>query len=126
MAQQELPVQWRNAVCAVLETENGQLIEWTYDAETRYEADATAAKMRAGDDDAVWRPEVYQPFRKFLSSARPTGCLVNMASPPGETHEFFFEFLGEQFYGKILLRPDRKRVVIFSAHRPLKQELSCD
>lgn len=49
-----------------------------------------------------------------------------MAAPPGETYEFFFSFLGERFYGKILLRPDRKRVVIFSAHRPLKIKLSCE
>ncbi len=126
MAQQEIPAQWRKDVCAVLETEEGRLIEWKIDAEQRYEADATAAKMRAGDCDAVWRNEVYEPFRKFLSSAAPTGCLVNMQTPPGETYEFFFDFLGEKFYGKILLRPNRKKIVIFSAHRPLKKWLSCE
>jgi len=126
MAQQEIPAQWRKDVCAVLETEDGRRIEWKIDAEQRYEADATAAKMRAGDPDAVWRHEVYQPFRKFLSAGVPTGCPVNMAVPPGETYEFYFDFLGEKFYGKILLRPDRKKIVIFSAHRPLKKWLSCE
>lgn len=126
MAQQPIPEKWRKEVCAVLETEDGRLIEWKIDAEIRYEADATAAKMRAGDTDAAWRYEVYQPFRKFLSSPNPTGCLVNMETPPGETYEFLFDFLGEKFYGKILLRPDRKKIVIFSAHRPLKKLLSCE
>lgn len=126
MAQEVIPAPWRKDVCAILETENGRQIEWTFDAETRYEADATAAKMRAGNPDAVWRNEVYQPFRNFLSSSAPTGCPINMDTPPGETYEFFFDLLGEKFYGKILLRPDRKRVVIFSAHRPLKTGLWCD
>lgn len=126
MAQQEIPARWRKDICAALETENDRIIEWTRNAEQRYEADATAAKIRAGDFDAIWRHEVYQPFRKFLSSGHPTGCLVTMETPPGETYEFLFDFLGGQFYGKILLRPDRKRIVIFSAHRPLKAGLSCD
>lgn len=87
MAQIEIPEVWRNQVCAILATEaTDSLIEWKYDAEIRYEADATAAKMLAGDNDPAWRYE----------------------------------------YGKILLRPDRKRVVIFSAHRPLKPKLSCE
>jgi hypothetical protein len=58
MAQQEIPAPWRQAVCAALETEDGRRIEWTLDAEQDYEADATAAKMRAGDADPVWRYEV--------------------------------------------------------------------
>jgi hypothetical protein len=126
MAQQDIPAQWRKDVCAVLATEDVRWIEWTYDARVRYEADATAAKMRAGDTDPAWPNEVYAPFRNFLSSTRPTGCPIHMGSPPGETHEFLFDFLNEKFYGKILLRPDRKKVVVFSAHRPLKKGLSCD
>jgi len=46
--------------------------------------------------------------------------------PVGETYEFYFPFHRTQFYGKILLRPDLERVVIFSAHRPLKPKLSCE
>ena len=127
MAQIEIPEVWRNQVCAILATEaTDSLIEWKYDAEIRYEADATAAKMLAGDNDPAWRYEVYRPFRDFLSSPHPTGCPVTMQTPSGETYEFFFRFLGEKFYGKILLRTDRKRVVIFSAHRPLKPKLSCE
>ena len=127
MAQIEIPETWRKQVCAILETEaTDRLIEWTTDAERRYEADATAAKMRAGDTDPAWRYEVYRPFRDFLSSPNPTGCPITMDSPPGETYEFYFVFIGEKFYGKMLLRPDRKRVVIFSAHRPLQPKLRCE
>ena len=127
MAQQEIPAQWRKEVCAILETEaTDRLIEWTDDAEQDYEADAAATKMRKGDLDPVWRNEVYQPFQSFLSSPSPTGCLVTMATPPGETYEFYFDLHGERYYGKILLRKDRKRVIVFSAHRPRKATLSCE
>lgn len=54
------------------------------------------------------------------------GCCCHMDTPPGETYEFYFHFKGQQLYGKILLRADRKRIVIFSAHRPLKPKLSCE
>ena len=127
MAQIEIPKPWRDRVCGILETEaTDRLIDWTRDAELRFDADATAAKMRSGDDDPVWRYEVYRPFRDFLSSPHPTGCPVAMKTPPGETYEFYFPFLGEPFYGKILLRADHKRLVIFSAHRPLQAKLSCE
>ena len=127
MAQIEIPDAWRREVAATLATEaTDRLIEWKTDAERRYEADAAAAKTRAGDVEPAWRYEVYRPFRDFLLSLHPTGCPVTMETPPGETCEFYFPFLGERFYGKILLRPYRKRVVIFSAHRPLKRSLSCE
>ena len=117
MAQIEIPASWRKDVCAILATEkSGTLIEWTDDARIRYEADANFA----------WEHEVYDAFRHFLTSPRPLGCLVVMAKPAGETCEFYFPFNGVRFYGKILLRTDRKRVVVFSAHRPLKPKLSCE
>jgi hypothetical protein len=126
MAQIEIPEPWRKQVCAILETEDGRLIEWTSDAERRYEADGTAAKMRGGNTDPVWRYEIYRPLRDFFASPNCTGCPVAMDRPPGETFEFFFTFAQEKFYGKVLLRSDRKRVVIFSAHRPLFATLSCE
>jgi hypothetical protein len=126
MAQQETPAQWRKDVCAVLETANSLLIEWKLIAGQRYDNDATDAKMRAGEIDVVYPSEVYPFFIKYLSSDRPTGCLKNMAVPPGETCEFFFEFFGERFYGKILLRPNRRNIVIFSAHYPEWDLLSCE
>ena len=39
MAQIEIPEPWRKQVCAILSTEEtGTLIEWTNDAERRFEA----------------------------------------------------------------------------------------
>jgi len=117
MGQAEISLTWRRDVCAVLATEQtGILIEWTADARTRYEADS----------NFEWEFELYDAFKRFLSSPQPLGCLVAMAKPAGETYEFFFQFKGTRFYGKILLRTDRKRIVVFSAHRPLKARLSCD
>ena len=117
MAKIEIPETWRKQVCAILATEEtGKLILWTRDAEQRY----------AATPGAPWHFEVYQPLIEFLSQGTPTGCLVSMADPPGETYEFFFMFKGLKLYGKILLSSSRKSVVLFSAHLPLKQKLSCE
>ena len=104
MPQVEIPKEWRNRVCEILQTE----------------------AIRLGKSSTTWRYEVYGPIREFLSMPHATGCPVVMETPPGDTYEFYFSFLGETFYGKILLRMDHKRLVIFSAHRPLKLKLSCE
>ena len=117
MPQINIPQQWREQVCAILETEaTGTLIKWTEDAKARFEASFLEA----------WEHEVYEAFRAYLGGPNPTGCLKIMNSPPGETYEFFFMFKGQKIYGKILLRTDGKRIVIFSAHLPLKNKLDCD
>ncbi len=54
------------------------------------------------------------------------GCPIQMDRPAGETWEFFFPFQSRTFYGKILLRTDGRRIVIFSAHLPTKTKLSCE
>ena len=117
MALSEIPQDWRTAVCAVLETEEtGTLIEWTGDARRRYESDSNFG----------WDHQAYHALRAFLSSRHPMGCPLIMKKPTGETYEFYFPFKDTTFYGKILLRPDRQHVVLFSAHRPLKSKLSCE
>jgi hypothetical protein len=117
MPQITIPHQWRQQVCAILETEaTGKLIEWTDDATRRFEASFLEA----------WPYQVYEAFRAFLGGPDPTGCPKTMESPPGESYEFFFMFKGEKTYGKLLLRRDLERVVIFSAHIPLKDKLDCD
>ena len=117
MAQITIPRDWRDKVSATLETEaTGTLIEWTKDAETRYKSDYNSA----------WNFELYEAFKTFFREEHPTGCRITMQAPPGETYEFYFPFQSKKFYGKILLRVDLKRVVIFSAHLPLRAKLSCE
>jgi hypothetical protein len=117
MPQITIPEQWRAKVCAILETEaTGKLIEWTDDATKRFEASYLDA----------WPYEMYAALRSYLNKTNPTGCPKSMDYPTGETYEFFFAFKGDEAYGKILLRPDAKGIVIFSAHVPLKNKLDCD
>ena len=117
MAQIELPEPWRKKVCAILSTEEtGTLIEWTNDAERRFEASFYDA----------WPNQLYAAYQAFLSGAHPTGCFVTMKKPAGQTYEFLFRFKGRTAYGKILLRADGRRVVVFSAHLPEKPKLSCE
>ena len=117
MPQITIPHQWRTQVCAILQTEaTGTLIEWTDDATNRFEATFLDA----------WPYEVYAAFRAYFGGPNPTGCFKAMAKPVGETYEFFFLFKGKTAYGKILLREHGGRIVIFSAHVPLKNKLDCD
>jgi hypothetical protein len=107
-----LPPVWRTAVCAALERSP----DWK---------------------DSGWQrcllefpnnfPSEFLPVvARFLKSSDPKGCAVQMDSPPGETYEFFFEFEGSKIYGKILLRTDRKRILIYSMHRPTGPRLRCE
>jgi hypothetical protein len=117
MAQIEIPKAWREAVCAALVSGDVHRIRWEPTGRKRYEA-------TPGCD---WGYEAEDEFRKYLSQEGPTGCYKTMDEPPGETYDFFFQFKGKKFYGKILLRNDKKRIVIFSAHLPQKgDKLSCE
>jgi hypothetical protein len=117
MAQIEIPEPWRKQVCAILSTEEtGTLIEWTDDAERRFAASFFDA----------WETQLYAAYQAFLSGAHPMGCLVTMNTPAGQAYEFLFPFKWRTAYGKILLRADGRRVVVFSAHLPEKPKLSCE
>lgn len=117
MPQITIPHQWRNSVCAILETgATGEVIAWTDDAAKRFEASYLDA----------WPHEIYEAFMSYFAKSNPTGCSKTMDYPIGETYEFLFPFKGEEAYGKILLRPNAKGIVIFSAHVPLKDRLDCD
>lgn len=101
MAQINIPAPWRTQVSAVLETEaTGKSIQWTDDATNRFEASFLEA----------WPYQVYAAFRSYLCGPNPTGCLITMHSPVGETYEFFFTFDEKKTYGKILLRTDGKNL----------------
>jgi len=116
MAQQEIPAQWRNDVCAILASGDKSLIHWDPLGRKRYEA----------TPGCHWTYEAQDAFGYFLSQPCPTGCHVLTMETPGETYDFFFQFKGQKFYGKILLRTDRRRIILFSAHPPLKEKLFCE
>jgi len=116
MAQQQIPESWRKAVSAILATGGLKQIIWDPTGRARYEADFYPD----------WPYEVYSSFRDYLGQANPTGCQILMDHPPGETWEFLFVHKGRTAYGKILLTKDGRRILIFSAHRPLKPGLSCE
>ena len=54
------------------------------------------------------------------------GASRSWTNHPAKRTEFYFPFKGQRLYGKILLRTDKQRIVIFSAHRPLKPKLNCE
>jgi hypothetical protein len=117
MAQIEIPLPWRLAVCNVLRTgKSGREIIWTLDASQRFEAGFSGA----------WVYQAHDDFRRHLSLASVTGCPVTMAKPVGTTYEFMFDLKNRSSYGKILLVQDKKLIYIFSAHLPLKPKLSCE
>ena len=116
MAQQEIPEAWRRDVIALLLTEDTKKIVWDPTGRARYEADYYPD----------WPNEVYASFRNYLGQDKPMGCPVKMDFPPGETWEFLFSYKNRKAYGKILITKDRKRLLLFSAHKPLKDKLSCE
>jgi hypothetical protein len=113
MSQIPIPEIWRTAVVAALKS---QRIQYTKDAFRDWQNDFPSA----------FKYELEQAFIQFLLLANCMGCHVTMATPPGQTWEFYFQYMKTKTYGKILLRDDGNRVVIFSAHRPMKAKLSCD
>jgi hypothetical protein len=116
MAQQDIPEAWRKEVLALLATEDHKKIVWDPKGRARYEADF----------HPDWPYEVYASFKAYLGQAKPTGCPIRMDFPPGDTWEFLFTHKHVITYGKILLSTDRKRILLFSAHKPLKDKLSCE
>lgn len=117
MAQIEIPLPWRQAVCRVLRTgKSGREIVWTRDASQRFEADFSGA----------WHYEAHDDFRRHLSLSTATGCPISMAKPVGTTYEFIFVLKKRSCYGKILLTSDQKLIYLFSVHLPLKSKISCE
>ena len=104
---------WRKTVVALLRAQSSQSIKWEPTGEKRFQADYPDK----------WRYDAYDAFIAYLESADPRGYEVQMDHPQGTTWEFLFPFDGKSAYGKILLTPDGKKLVIFSAHRPLREKL---
>jgi hypothetical protein len=111
-----IPEDWRKAVCILLRRgDSNRTIRWTLGAEEQFLATPSV----------FFNYEAYNALIEFLSQPVCMGCRVEMETPPGETYEFLMPFRGAPFYGKLLLSPDRKSVVIYSCHLKRKQKLRC-
>lgn len=115
MGLQPIPPAWRQAVCTALK-HGSRRANFTETGGQRWQNEFPDAFRYALDDALI----------RTLSDPKLHGCLVHMSFPPGETWEFYFIFRGQKLYGKLLLHPDRQRVVIFSAHRPENPKLRCE
>lgn len=114
MPQQNIPVPWRRAVCAILKKGGSSTIKWTIDCERRY----------SEDFPSDWQLDAHDELIKHLMQPSVTGCLRDMG--PGETWEFLYMHKKRNAYGKITLSKDQKKILLLSAHLPTKEGLSCD
>ena len=116
MALEPIPKAWLRQVSAVLRTGTSREIQRTEDFSQRLQHDFPS----------LFDSRVISAFLLFLESTKPHGCPVTMDYPAGETWEFWFTVDGKRTYGKILLRTDKKRILLLSAHLPEKERLRCE
>jgi len=65
--------------------------------------------------------QLYTVLEETLEGGTVKGKRVDWLHPAGEGYAFFFEFEGRKVYGKInLLTPERRIILILSAHIPRK------
>lgn len=113
----EIPKAWRDPVIAILRRgAAGREI---------------LVRQRARLD---WLALTLNPFDSSLfdaiASALRRDKLQGRACPdmdePGDTYEFVFDYAADagtvKVYAKLNLQPDGKVVIIYSAHRPLKED----
>lgn len=116
MSLQPVPAEWLRAVCGLLRTGDPAQVTFTKEGRLRWSREFPAA----------FRFELESAFLAALRGGVIHGCPVDLSFPPGTTWEFFFQFQDEKLYGKILLTPDTKRLLILSAHRPERPTLQCE
>lgn len=116
MALQAIPRAWLRQVAKILRTGTSQELQRTADFSQKLQYDFPD----------IFESRVIAAFLTFCESSKPHGCPVTMAHPAGDTWEFWFTLNGKLTYGKILLRTDKKRIVLFSAHLPNKDQLRCE
>lgn len=117
MALQPIPNAWLRRVAGILRRGTSLEIQRTADYSQRLQRDFPD----------VFESRVITAFLQFLEGAAPHGCPVQMDRPAGETWEFWLILNGKKTYGKILLRTDQKRIMLFSAHLPEKgNKLYCE
>lgn len=116
MSLQSIPADWREAVVKVLRRGDSRQISFTKQGYQRW-----SVEFPCGE-----RYQIEAAFRAALDRPDAVGCPVQMDYPSGTTWEFYFVFQKEKLYGKILLKPAMDRILILSAHRPIKSKLRCE
>jgi hypothetical protein len=116
MSLQPIPEAWLRPVCALLRKGGPTLVRLEPKGRERWESEFPDGE----------RYELEQAFFKTLETVGVTGCPVQMDFPTGDTWEFYFMFRKQRLYGKVLLYPAKDKVMVFSAHRPIKPKLRCE
>jgi hypothetical protein len=111
-----IPQDWLDDVCAALRSDKDWRIRATADFSDKF------YKSFQGSTQF----DVEEAFLDYLEGPNPVGCPVQMDYPAGTTWDFFFQFCGTKTYGKILLRTDRRRILLLSGHLPNRPNLRCD
>ena len=110
---ERIPDNWRTAVVAILKGGHSDRIEVCLRAWLDFQSLFSAA----------FTYEIYDAFILALKDPELLGKRVYGMKPEGETYEFIFTYQRKLVYGKVCLTKDKRLVVVFSAHRPLKGEL---
>ncbi len=113
MSLQPIPLAWRQAVCRALRSGRSS---FTKLGRQKWEHSFPGVFKAELEDDLVSQ----------LTKPDPLGCPVQLDHPPGTTWEFWFRHQGCRTYGKLLLEEGDQRVLILSAHHPLKLTLKCE
>jgi hypothetical protein len=100
-----IPDEWKRDVCAVLRNGKNILVR------------ITSAQRRWCDAfPGATRYDLFDALIEALKPAVVLGKQITDMREPGETYEFKFFPDEREFYGKICLNPDRKGIIIYSAH----------
>lgn len=117
MSLQPIPDLWRSKVCAALKDGDPNRVEYTFTGGQRTQNELAGLLNYNYEIEDALREALMVPCE---------GCPCIMGTTPGVTWEFFFYYRSVKLYGKILLRLDLKRLLIFSAHLPERSTLKCD
>lgn len=107
---ENIPEEWKRAVLAILKEGHTERIE------VRIRAVLDFQSMFPG----AFTYEIYDAFIGALKEPEIQGARVHGMTPEGQTYEFIFNFRKKVLYGKVCLTTQKRLVVIFSAHTPLK------
>ena len=113
MATELIPTEWKEAVCAILKTQDKSKIRMVLRARNEFFAQFPNA----------WDYNLYELLERYLLRADAVGRRITDLKPPGVGYVFICEYEGEKVYVKLNLLTSGDVVWIVSAHRPLKGDV---